>query len=71
MNQKFLDMLEMTREETIGKPSAVLWADPKERENLVQMLLTDGRVSGFEYRMLTKYGEIRNLYYVSRFIPGI
>ncbi len=60
VNQKFLDMLEMTREETIGKPSSVLWAEPKERENLVQLLLTDGRVSGFEYKMLTKFGEIRN-----------
>ena len=60
VNQKFLDMLEMTREETIGKPSAVLWADPHEREQLVQQLLANGRVSGFEYKMLTKNGEIRN-----------
>ncbi|MGD0584296.1 MAG: PAS domain S-box protein [Oryzomonas sp.] len=60
VNQKFLEMLGRTREETIGKPSAILWADPKEREEMVRRLLTDGRVSGYEYKMLDQHGGIKN-----------
>jgi two-component system cell cycle sensor histidine kinase/response regulator CckA len=60
VNQKFLDMLEKTAEETLGKPSAILWADPKEREEMVQRLLADGRVSGYEYKMLDNKGGIKN-----------
>jgi nitrogen-specific signal transduction histidine kinase/CheY-like chemotaxis protein len=53
-------MLGMTREETVGKPSQILWADPNDREKMMQMLLMDGRVSGYEYNMLTKHGEELN-----------
>ncbi|MDD5284720.1 MAG: ABC transporter substrate binding protein [Desulfuromonadaceae bacterium] len=60
VNQKFLDMLGMTREETIGKPSAVLWADPKEREEMVRRLVADGRISDYEFRMLDRQRGIKN-----------
>jgi signal transduction histidine kinase/CheY-like chemotaxis protein len=53
-------MLGLTREEVIGKPSVNYWAEPKEREEMVRMLLADGRVSGYEYRMVTERGEIKN-----------
>ena len=60
VNQKFLDMLGKSREETIGKPSEMLWVDPKEREQMARRLLAEGRVSDFEYKMLNRQGEIRN-----------
>ncbi len=59
-NQKFLDMLGMTQEEAINKPSMILWADAKEREEMVRRLLADGRVSDYEYKMLDRQGNIKN-----------
>src|ERR1039457_1105689 len=41
-NRKFLEIVGRTWEETIGKPSAILWADSKEREEMVQRLVADG-----------------------------
>ncbi|MFH2218502.1 MAG: response regulator [Pseudomonadota bacterium] len=61
INQKFLDIVGMTREETLGKPSVNLWADPKEREEMVKRLVANGSVSAFEYKMLNKrQGDVRN-----------
>jgi len=60
VNQKFLDIIGRTREETIGKPSLVLWADLKEREEMVRKLTEDGRVTEFEFKMLNPMGEIRD-----------
>jgi len=60
VNRKFLGMLGMTQEEVIGKPSAILWADPKEREEMVRRLIADGYVSEYEYKMLDRQGGIKN-----------
>jgi two-component system cell cycle sensor histidine kinase/response regulator CckA len=61
VNRKFLDIAGATREEIIGKPSVNLWADPKEREEMAKMLVTDGSVSAFEFKMLNKRrGDVRN-----------
>ncbi len=61
INNKFLDIVGMTLEETLGKPSLNLWADPKEREEMVKMLNADGSVSNFEYKMLNKRRrDVRN-----------
>src|ERR1039457_321183 len=35
VNEKFLEIVGMMREDTIGKPSVNLWADPNEREEMV------------------------------------
>jgi PAS domain S-box-containing protein len=59
VNDKFLKILNRTREEVIGKPSVTLWVDPHEREEMVRRINTDGRVTDFEYRMLTAEGEER------------
>ncbi|MGO8878548.1 MAG: PAS domain S-box protein [Desulfomonilaceae bacterium] len=59
VNDKFLKILNQTREEVIGKPSAILWVDPHEREEMVRRLNADGKVTDFEYRMLTTQGEER------------
>ncbi len=61
VNRKFLDIVGMTREETVGKPSVNLWADPTERAEMVKRLVADGSVSQFEYHMLNKRrGDVRN-----------
>jgi PAS domain S-box-containing protein len=59
VNDKFLKILNRTREEVIGKPSVTLWVDPHEREEMVRRIKTDGQVTDFEYRMLTAEGEER------------
>ena len=60
-NRAFLDIAGMTPEEALGKPSVNLWADPREREEMVKRLVADGRVSEFEFHMLNKRrGETRN-----------
>ena len=59
MNQKFLDIIGRTLEETQGKPAGILWADPKEREEMIRRLVADGRVAKFEYKILNKQGGVR------------
>jgi len=60
-NQKYLDIVGKSREETLGKPSAVDWVDQKEREEMVRTLIADGTVSGFEFKKLNrKDGSVRN-----------
>jgi PAS domain S-box-containing protein len=59
MNQKFLDIVGMTREEVQGKPAMIFWADPKERGEMIRRLISDGRVAKFEYKLLNKLGVIR------------
>jgi PAS domain S-box-containing protein len=58
LNDKYLSILGSTREETIGKPSTLLWADPKEREDMVKTLTAKGRVDEFECRILKKDGTV-------------
>ncbi len=60
VNQKFLDIVGKTREETVGKPSAALWADSQEREEMVRRLIADGSVSDFEFKMLNAQKGVRN-----------
>ena len=61
VNRKFLDIVGMTLEETVGKPSVNLWADPKEREEMTNRLEADGIVLGFECGMANKRrGEVRD-----------
>jgi PAS domain S-box-containing protein len=59
VNQKFLDLVGRTREETEGKPSVILWEDPKSREEMVRRLVADGRVSEFEFKMLNEKRGVR------------
>ncbi|MBF0502469.1 MAG: PAS domain S-box protein [Candidatus Riflebacteria bacterium] len=60
VNKKFLDLVGRTREETLGKPSVILWEDPKEREKMVCMLKENGSVSNFEFKMLNKQKGTRH-----------
>jgi PAS domain S-box-containing protein len=59
-NEKFLEIFGRTREEVIGNPSMVHWADPREREEMVRRLKAEGRVVDFECKMLNKKGHVRD-----------
>jgi PAS domain S-box-containing protein len=58
-NPRFLEILGRSREEVLGGPSVIHWADPREREEMLRRLQADGRVTDFECRMLDKQGEVR------------
>ncbi len=59
MNEKFLNIFGRTHEEMQGKPSVLHWVDPREREEMVRRLNSDGRVADFECKMMNKRGEVR------------
>ena len=46
-NEKYLSILGMSREECEGKPSVDLWADPKQRARMVEILRAEGHVEKF------------------------
>jgi PAS domain S-box-containing protein len=59
MNEKFLEIFGRTREEMLGSPSIIHWADPLERQEMVCRLEAESRVTDFECGMLNKRGEVR------------
>ena len=69
INGEFLSILGRTREEIIGKPTVILWADPREREKMVQMLKAKGSVADFEFHLLNKAGETRICLTSLKFYP--
>jgi len=58
-NSKFLEVFGRTREEMVGNPSVICWADPLERQEMVCLLHVRGQVNDFECKMLNKEGEIK------------
>ncbi len=69
VNGKYLSILGRTREEVVGKPSEILWADPKEREEMIKILKAKGRVNDFECRLLNKAGTEINCLTSLRLYP--
>ena len=59
-NEKFLELVGMAREQVIGKPSVVLWEDAQKRQEMIRLLNKEGRVTDFEFGMLTPKGELRH-----------
>ncbi len=59
-NQKFLDLIGKTREETVGHAATILWENPQERQKMVEMLKAGGSVSEFEFRMLHSEKGVRD-----------
>ena len=57
-NDKFLSILGHTREEVIGKPATILWADPKERDEVIKSLDARGFVKDQECRLVRKDGKV-------------
>jgi PAS domain S-box-containing protein len=60
-NPRLCEILGMTREEFVGQPSAIAWAHPEQREELVRLLREKGNVSNYEIDLRTKSGEIRTV----------
>ena len=58
VNEKLLEVFGATREEMLGLPSVIPWADPQERQEALDRLKTQGQVTDFECRMLNKRGEV-------------
>jgi PAS domain S-box-containing protein len=58
-NDKYLKIINYTLEEIVGKPSVNMWADKRERDEMVKMLRADGHVTDFEFDLLNKQGEVR------------
>ncbi len=58
-NEQFLKIFGHTREEMQGNPSVFHWADPLQRQEMLGLLQSNGRLSGFECKLLNKQGEIR------------
>ncbi len=69
LNDKFLQILNQTREDVIGKPSVIVWADPHEREKMVRSLNTDGKVTDAEIRVLTGEGDERTCLNSAKLYP--
>ncbi|MEI6388132.1 MAG: PAS domain S-box protein, partial [Spirochaetota bacterium] len=57
-NGKILSILGKTRDEVIGKPASVLWADSNERVEMVKVLHARGHVDELECHLLRKDGKI-------------
>ncbi|HVM71338.1 MAG TPA: PAS domain S-box protein, partial [Anaerolineales bacterium] len=58
-NDKYLNILGYTRDEVIGRPSAIVWADKRDRLRIERMLKAHGQVTDFESTILTRQGERR------------
>ena len=58
-NEKYLNIFGLTREEMKGKRSAIFWADPLQRQELIRLLQANGHVKDFECKMLNKQNELR------------
>lgn len=61
VNDTFLSLTGYRREEVIGRTSADLrvWPTPEARAEIIQLLLTEGRIRNRETRYQMKNGEIR------------
>jgi diguanylate cyclase (GGDEF)-like protein/PAS domain S-box-containing protein len=59
VNQRFVDGTGFTRQEAIGKTTLELdiWADPKDRDNLFEILRRDSCCHGFETQFKKKNGD--------------
>jgi len=68
-NEKFLKILNYTREEVKGSPSINTWVNRHEREKMVKLLKTEGHVTDFECELLTKQGEVINCITSLRLYP--
>ena len=57
-NDKCLSILGMEREESIGKPTSIFWADPAKRDEMVTTLKAEGHIEDLECRLLRRDGKV-------------
>jgi PAS domain S-box-containing protein len=60
VNRKCLELTGRTRQEMVGRPSTIHWADPSEYERMMRALARDGRVANCDCRIRNARGEERN-----------
>jgi two-component system, cell cycle sensor histidine kinase and response regulator CckA len=60
INDAFLDLSGYTREEVIGQNSLKQgwWANPGDREKVIEILQEHGRIRDFETQLVSKFGDI-------------
>jgi PAS domain S-box-containing protein len=62
VNARWMEMLGYAKEEQIGRTSKEvgIWADPRQRDNAIQILLRDGSFKEFPIEFLTRTGGVRS-----------
>lgn len=68
-NDTFAELYGYKKEEIIGKPSAIIWANPDDRKEVVRLLNENGKIVNFEAEFITKNGERKNILLSSRLFP--
>jgi PAS domain S-box-containing protein len=71
INKKFSEILGYSKEELIGKPSTILWADPAEREKIVRQLKEKGFLENFEVVLAKKSGEKKTCLASTKIYPAL
>jgi PAS domain S-box-containing protein len=63
VNERFCQFLGATREELVGRtiPELNVWANPAERDPVMQRVLTEGSVHDLETRLRRRSGELREV----------
>ena len=71
VNEKWLDALGFERDEVIGKTALELgvWLQVEDRQRLLKHLDDKGRVTGFETKLRSKSGEVRDYLMNGEVIP--
>jgi two-component system cell cycle sensor histidine kinase/response regulator CckA len=59
-NRKFSDIFDGVRSEMIGGSSAIHWADPHERDEMLRLLDRDGRVTNYECGLVDVHGGVHS-----------
>ena len=57
-NDKYLEMVEKNLDEVLHRPSALVWARPETRAELVRLLEAHGHVTNFEMQILSSSGRV-------------
>lgn len=61
VNRRFAEIFGFTREEMLGSPPTMRWADPGAREEMLRVLRERGELRDYEADMVTKGGETRTV----------
>jgi two-component system, cell cycle sensor histidine kinase and response regulator CckA len=69
LNDHYLRIFKRTREELLGRPTEVRWANPQERAEMVRRIEADGHVTDLEFDLLNGDGEVRRCVTSLRLVP--
>lgn len=69
VNAKLLSILGMTRKDFLGKPSAIIWADPKKRVDMINVIKAKGHIDSFDVQLVRKDGKIIDCISSAKLLP--